>query len=169
MKKKQIPPKLHSSMSLIVENPPKHPKRTFEETRTSSNSNFLSNSHSDLSHKRQKRIGNNISSKIHSFEKIKAFLSASPQSTTGTSSHDILTPTWRVLNNDDLESIDQQETHVEDISDESYIRRHIRCELEQETWLTNSTLSLNSNRKSGTLQTSISLPNSLSSNGLTYS
>ena len=111
------------------------------------------------------------------------FPSASPQSTTapvGTSSHDILTPTWRVLNNEDMESLDQQESIVEDISDESYIRRHIRCELEQETWLTNSTLSLNSNRKSGTLQTSISLPNSLSTttncqtnrltpNGMAYS
>lgn len=61
-----------------------------------------------------------------------------------------------------MENIDQSE-FIEEISDENYIRRHIRCELEQETWLTtNSTLPLNTNRKSGTLQTSISLPNSLS-------
>jgi hypothetical protein len=60
-------------------------------------------------------------------------------------------------------SSDQQET--EDISDESYIHRHIRCELEQETWLTNppvsNTTSLTSNRKSTTLQTSLSVPNGL--------
>lgn len=61
-----------------------------------------------------------------------------------------------------MDNVDQQES-IEEISDENYIRRHIRCELEQETWLTtNATLSLNTHRKSGTLQTSISLPNSLS-------
>jgi len=61
-------------------------------------------------------------------------------------------------------SSDQQE--IEDISNESYIHRHIRCELEQESWITNPTtstnVSLTSNRKNGTLQTSLSLPNSLS-------
>ncbi len=98
---------------------------------------------------------------------------ASPQSTlsvssTGTpgpisssSPHEILTPSWRILTNNDFEkSIDQQEN--EDISDESYIRRHIRCELEQESWITNP-----SNRKSGTLQTSLSVPNGLSTTATT--
>ncbi len=101
---------------------------------------------------------------------------ASPQSTlsissTGTpgpvsssSPHEILTPTWRVLTNHDLENSDQQEN--EDIADESYIRRHIRCELEQEPWITNPGVSKNipiaSHRKSTTLQTSLSVPNGLS-------
>jgi hypothetical protein len=61
-------------------------------------------------------------------------------------------------------SSDQQEN--EDISDEMYIHRHIRCELEQESWITNpptsTNISLTSNRKSGTLQTSLSVPNGLS-------
>ena len=61
---------------------------------------------------------------------------------------------------------DQQEN--EDISDDNYIHRHIRCELEQEPWITNpstsKTVSFTSNhRKNGTLQTSLSVPNSLSS------
>ncbi len=102
---------------------------------------------------------------------------ASPQSilsvsSTGTpgpvsssSPHDILTPTWRILTNNDLENFDQQEN--EDITDESYIRRHIRCELEQEPWITNPAISKNipitSHRKSTTtLQTSLSVPNGLS-------
>jgi len=82
-----------------------------------------------------------------------------------------LTPSWRVLTNNDYETSlnteknsDQQEN--EDISDESYIRRHIRCELEQETWVTNpptsANVSLTSNRKSVTLQSSLSVPNGLS-------
>jgi len=85
--------------------------------------------------------------------------------------HEILTPSWRVLTNNDYENSlntektsDQQEN--EDISDESYIRRHIRCELEQETWITNpptsANASLTSNRKNVTLQTSLSVPNGLS-------
>jgi hypothetical protein len=109
-----------------------------------------------------------------------SFVLASPQSTLSVSSpgpvsssspHEILTPSWRVLTNNDFEnsintekSSDQQEN--EDISDESYIRRHIRSELEQESWITNppvSNVSLTSNRKSsGTLQPSLSLPNGLS-------
>jgi hypothetical protein len=85
--------------------------------------------------------------------------------TSSASPHEILTPTWRVLTNTDTEQpSDQQEN--EDISDESYIHRHIRCELEQETWITNPTttnnVSLASTRKAGTLQTSLSVPNSLS-------
>lgn len=99
---------------------------------------------------------------------------ASPQSTTlsvsstgtpgpisSSSPHEILTPTWRILTNNDLENssmTDQQEN--EDITDESYIRRHIHCELEQESWLTKN-IPLTSNRKSGTLQTSLSVPNGL--------
>jgi len=79
-----------------------------------------------------------------------------------------LTPSWRILTNNDYDtekSSDQQEN--EDISDESYIRRHIRCELEQETWVTNpptsTNVSLTSNRKSvTTLQPSLSVPNGLS-------
>ncbi len=111
------------------------------------------------------------------------FVLASPQSTLSVSSsgtpgpvsssspHEILTPSCRILTNTDFENLsntekcsDQQEN--EDISDESYIRRHIRCELEQESWITNppvsKNVSLTSNRKSGTLQTSLSLPNGLS-------
>ncbi len=115
-------------------------------------------------------------------------ISASPQSTLSVSSinttttsnsglisssspHEILTPTWRILTNNDFEknSSDQQEN--EDISDECYIHRHIRCELEQETWLTNTSIS---NRKNSTttttttLQTSLSVPNGLSTKQYRY-
>ncbi|CAF4621167.1 unnamed protein product, partial [Rotaria sp. Silwood1] len=103
----------------------------------------------------------------------------SPQSTLSISSinnnssspHEILTPSWRILINNDFDNVlniekncEQQEN--EDISDESYIHRHIRCELEQESWITNSpiskNISLTSNKKSGKLQTSLSVPNGLS-------
>ncbi|CAF4307882.1 unnamed protein product, partial [Rotaria magnacalcarata] len=102
-------------------------------------------------------------------------LSTTSTSITGiantSSPHDILTPSWRILTNKDFDSlinieqsVSQQES--EDISDESYILRHIRCELEQESWITNDpiskTVSLTSNRKNGTLQTSLSVPNGLS-------
>lgn len=106
---------------------------------------------------------------------------ASPQSTlsvssTGTpgplsssSPHEILTPSWRLLTNNDYENIEKsnEQQENEDITDESYIHRHIRSELEQESWITNPTISKNnsltSNRKNTTLQTSLSVPNSLSS------
>jgi len=145
---KKKPPKLQNSMSLNVAESIKTTKRTIEDSNKQlSNSNFISN-HFDVTSKRQKRI-------------------ASPQasSTVAPSPHEILTPTCRLLSKIDFESTDQQET--EDISDESFIRRHIRCELEQETWLKNPSVSKNipihSNRKSQSLQTSLSVPNGLPS------
>lgn len=104
-------------------------------------------------------------------------LSVSSTSTPGpissSSPHEILTPSWRILTNNDIENVekscDQQEN--EDISDESYIHRHIRSELEQETWITSPAISKNNslttNRKSVTLQTSLSAPNSLSTTATT--
>ncbi|CAF2208174.1 unnamed protein product [Rotaria magnacalcarata] len=162
-KKKQQPPKLQSSVSVIVGDTNKTTKRTIEESRNISNSNFISTNY-DLTNKRQKRIASPQSS-----------LSTTSTSITGiantSSPHDILTPSWRILTNKDFDSlinieqsVSQQES--EDISDESYILRHIRCELEQESWITNDpiskTVSLTSNRKNGTLQTSLSVPNGLS-------
>ncbi|CAM4886538.1 unnamed protein product [Rotaria socialis] len=162
-KKKQQLPKLQSSVSVIVGDTNKTTKRTIEESRNISNSNFISTNY-DLTNKRQKRIASPQSS-----------LSTTSNSTTGitntSSAHDILTPSWRILTNKDFDSlinieqsVSQQES--EDISDESYIHRHIRCELEQESWITNDpilkTVSLTSNRKNGTLQTSLSVPNGLS-------
>ncbi|UJR16496.1 hypothetical protein I4U23_003398 [Adineta vaga] len=142
LKKKQ-PPKFQSSISLIVTDSNKNNKRTLEESRNISNTS----PQSTLS--------------VSSTNASGPISSSSP--------HEILTPSWRLLTNTDFDnsltsdkSSDQQEN--EDISDESYIRRHIRCELEQETWITNSTtsnnISLTSNRKNGTLQSSLSVPNS---------
>ena len=73
------------------------------------------------------------------------------------SPHEILTPTWRILTNVDMENTLKTD-EIEDISDEMYIRRHIRCELEQETWIPSSS---NTNRKSGStsFHSSLSLPN----------
>ncbi|CAF1648652.1 unnamed protein product, partial [Adineta ricciae] len=155
MKKKQ-PPKLQSSISLIVTDSNKAQKRPSDDSRSISNSNFISANY-DVTSKRQKRIASPQSTLTVSSANTSGPISSS-------SPHEILTPSWRVLTNVDLEnSIDQQEN--EDISDESYIRRHIRCELEQETWITNPTatnnLSITSTRKNSTLQTSLSVPNSL--------
>ncbi|CAF0776279.1 unnamed protein product [Adineta steineri] len=162
--KKKQQSKLQSSISLIVPDSNKTNKRTLEESRNISNSNFISTNY-DLTNKRQKRIASPQSS-------LSVSSTNTPVSTTSSSfPHDILTPGWRVLTNTDFEislnqekSSDQQE--IEDVSDESCGHRHMRCELEQESWLTNSStsnnISLTSNRKSGTLQTSLSVPNSLS-------
>ena len=80
-------------------------------------------------------------------------------------SHEILTPSWRLLINDDFDNLLNQDEY-EDISDENYIHRHIRCELEQESWIKNPSISKNvslaSNRKNSTFQTSLSMPNGLS-------
>ncbi|CAF5189367.1 unnamed protein product, partial [Rotaria magnacalcarata] len=54
-KKKQQPPKLQSSVSVIVGDTNKTTKRTIEESRNISNSNFISTNY-DLTNKRQKRI-----------------------------------------------------------------------------------------------------------------
>lgn len=80
------------------------------------------------------------------------------------SSNEILIPTWRILTSNDFDSTLTNSTEeIEDISDEIYLRRHIRCEFEQETWIhsTQQQNSLTTNRKC--LQTSISLPSGLSS------
>lgn len=170
----QLPVKFQSSISMMVGDSTRPHKKTLDESRPSSNNNFMSTNF-DLTNKRQKRI-------------------ASPQSTLSLSSssgpltssflHDILTPSWRLLTELEMEicptdekSGDVQEN--EDISDEVFIRRHIRCELEQESWTMNTSvgsaatptaattstnsLTLSSNRRSSTLQTSLSLPSSLSS------
>jgi hypothetical protein len=70
IKKKQQLPKLQSSMSLIVGDSNKTNKRTIEESRTISNSNFISTNY-DLTNKRHKRIGRFII-EIH----ISSFLSS---------------------------------------------------------------------------------------------
>jgi hypothetical protein len=56
-KQHQQPPKLQSSISLIVGDSHKNHKRTSEESRSLSNSNSISNNY-DLTNKRHKRIGN---------------------------------------------------------------------------------------------------------------
>ncbi|CAF1197619.1 unnamed protein product [Rotaria sp. Silwood1] len=158
-KKKQQQPKLQSSISLISGDTNKTMKRTIEESRNISNSNYISNNY-DLTNKRHKRIASPQST-----------LSISSINNNSSSPHEILTPSWRILINNDFDNVlniekncEQQEN--EDISDESYIHRHIRCELEQESWITNSpiskNISLTSNKKSGKLQTSLSVPNGLS-------
>jgi len=159
-KKQQQQPKLQSSISLIVGDSNKNNKRTIEESKNISNSNFISNNY-DLTYKRQKRIASPQST-------LSVSSTGTPGPVSSSSPHEILTPSWRILTNNDYDtekSSDQQEN--EDISDESYIRRHIRCELEQETWVTNpptsTNVSLTSNRKSvTTLQPSLSVPNGLS-------
>ena len=55
-KKQPPPPKFQSSMSVIVGDSNKLPKRTSEDSRHLSNSNFISTNY-DLTNKRQKRIG----------------------------------------------------------------------------------------------------------------
>ncbi|CAF1089518.1 unnamed protein product [Rotaria sordida] len=159
----QQQPKLQSSISLIGGDANKNTKRTMEESRKISNSNFISTNY-DLTNKRHKRIASPQSTLSISSTSMTGMISSS-------SPHEILTPSWRILTNNDFDNVlntekcsDQQEN--EDISDESYIHRHIRCELEQESWITNSPISKNvsltTNKKSGTLQTSLSVPNGLS-------
>ena len=182
---------------MIVGDSTRPHKKTLDESRLSSNSNFISTNF-DLSNKRQKRIGKHRRTSVDARSETISFLPcrlASPQSTlslpssgplTSSSPHDILTPSWRMLTEHELnicptdeKSGDVQEN--EDISDEVFIRRHIRCELEQESWAMNTSagagvaatptaattstnsLALSSNRRSSTLQTSLSLPSSLSS------
>jgi hypothetical protein len=52
----QQPPKLQSSISLFLPDSNKTNKRTIEESRNISNSNFITTNY-DLTNKRQKRIG----------------------------------------------------------------------------------------------------------------
>ena len=49
-------------------------------------------------------------------------------------SQEIVTPTWRALTSVELERA-AEELEEEEIEDEIYIRRHLRGELEQESWL----------------------------------
>ncbi|CAF0755535.1 unnamed protein product [Didymodactylos carnosus] len=57
-------------------------------------------------------------------------------STTSHNSNEILTPLWRGLTSKDLDLFTYHlNDDFEDVSDDSYIHRHLHCEQEQELWL----------------------------------
>ncbi|CAF4360739.1 unnamed protein product, partial [Didymodactylos carnosus] len=94
----------------------------------SSESQTHSNSSNSMDNKRKRTSSPSINPPIP--------LLSSSLSTMSHNANEIMTPIWRQLSSKDLDSFDDyMNDDFEDISDDTYIHRHLHCEQEQELWL----------------------------------